>query len=72
MTFTSLSIIFLKTCIKNIKTAKKHKNTCFSNCYKNIKTFLHLWYSLVILMMSGLAVRLLRHFLLSVLCLSTV
>ena len=24
---------------KNIKTAKKHKNTCFLNCYKNIKNF---------------------------------
>jgi len=22
---------------KNIKTAKKHKNACFLNCYKNIK-----------------------------------
>jgi len=27
---------------KNIKTAKKHKNTCFLNYYK--KHFLHLWF----------------------------
>ena len=37
----------IKTCFlnlyqkffKNIKTAKKHKNTCFLNFYKNIKNF---------------------------------
>ena len=26
-----------------IKTAKKHKNTCFLNCYKNIKNIFYIY-----------------------------
>ena len=31
--YTFIKTFFL-TCIKDIKAAKKHKNTCFLNCYK--------------------------------------